>query len=65
MPNIKSIKCKAFAKINLFLNVFDKTKDNLHNLNSLVCFISLYAFSLYSYVVIFESIYTFYHVNAN
>ena len=42
MPNIKSIKCKAFAKINLFLNVFDKTKDNLHNLNSLVCFISLY-----------------------
>ena len=42
MPNIKSIKCKAFAKINLFLNVFDKTKDNLHNLNSLDCFISLY-----------------------
>ena len=26
----------------MFLNVFNKTKDNLHNLKSLVCFIDLY-----------------------
>ena len=38
----KTFKCKAYAKINLFLNVFNKTKDNLHNLKSLVCFIDLY-----------------------
>ena len=38
----KIFKCKAYAKINLFLNVFNKTKDNLHNLKSLVCFIDLY-----------------------
>ena len=38
----KTFKCKAYAKINLFLNVFDKTKDKLHNLKSLVCFIDLY-----------------------
>ena len=42
MLNGKSITCKAYAKINLFLNVFNKTKDNLHNLKSLVCFIDLY-----------------------
>ena len=38
----KTFKCRAYAKINLFLNVFNKTKDNLHNLKSLVCFIDLY-----------------------
>ena len=38
----KIFKCKAYAKINLFLNVFNKTKDNVHNLKSLVCFINLY-----------------------
>ena len=38
----RTFKCKAYAKINLFLNVFNKTKDNLHNLKSLVCFIDLY-----------------------
>ena len=38
----KTFKCKAYAKINLFLNVFNKTKNNLHNLKSLVCFIDLY-----------------------
>ena len=38
----RTFKCKAHAKINLFLNVLDKTKDNLHNLKSLVCFIDLY-----------------------
>ena len=38
----KTFKCKAYVKINLFLNVFNKTKDNLHNLKSLVCFIDLY-----------------------
>ena len=38
----KTFKCKAYAKINLFLNVFNKTKDNLYNLKSLVCFIDLY-----------------------
>ena len=42
MLNGKSITCKAYAKIDLFLNVFNKTKDNLHNLKSLVCFIDLY-----------------------
>ena len=38
----KTFKCKAYAKVNLFLNVFNKSKDNLHNLRSLVCFIDLY-----------------------
>ena len=38
----KTFKCRAYAKINLFLNVFNKTKNNLHNLKSLVCFIDLY-----------------------
>ena len=38
----KTFKCKAYAKINLFLNVFNRTKENLHNLKSLVCFIDLY-----------------------
>ena len=38
----KSITCKAYAKINLFLNVFNKTKDNLHNLKRILCFIDLY-----------------------
>jgi len=42
MLNGKTFTCKAYAKINLFLNVFNKTKDNLHNLKSLVCFIDLY-----------------------
>ena len=42
MLRSKILKYKAFAKINLFLNVFNKTKDNLHKLNSLVCFIDLY-----------------------
>jgi len=38
----KIFKCKAYAKINLFLNVLNKTKNNLHKLKSLVCFIDLY-----------------------
>ena len=38
----KTFKCKAYAKVNLFLNVFNKSKNNLHNLRSLVCFIDLY-----------------------
>ena len=38
----KFFKCKAYAKINLFLNVLNKTKNNLHKLKSLVCFIDLY-----------------------
>ena len=38
----KTFKCRAYAKINLFLNVFNRTKNNLHNLKSLVCFIDLY-----------------------
>ena len=42
MLRAKTFKCKAYAKINLFLNVFNKTKDNLHKLKSLVCFINLY-----------------------
>ena len=42
MLNGKTFTCKAYAKINLFLNVFNKTKDNLHNLKSLVCFVDLY-----------------------
>ena len=42
MLKAKTFKCKAYAKVNLFLNVFNKSKDNLHNLRSLVCFIDLY-----------------------
>ncbi len=42
MSKRKTFKCKAYAKINLFLSVFNKTKDNLHNLKSLVCFLDLY-----------------------
>ena len=42
MLRTKTFKYKAYAKINLFLNVFNKTKNNLHNLKSLVCFIDLY-----------------------
>ena len=42
MSKIKIFKCKAYAKINLFLNVFNKTKDNLHKLRSLVCFVNLH-----------------------
>ena len=42
MSKRKTFKCKAYAKINLFLNVFNKTKHNLHNLKSLVCFVDLY-----------------------
>ena len=42
MLKVKSFECKAHAKINLFLNVYDKTKDNLHNLKSLIYFIDLY-----------------------
>ncbi|PPR35470.1 MAG: 4-diphosphocytidyl-2-C-methyl-D-erythritol kinase [Alphaproteobacteria bacterium MarineAlpha6_Bin4] len=38
----KILKCKAYAKINLFLNVFEKTKENLHNLESLICFLNFY-----------------------
>ena len=38
----KTFKCKAYAKINLFLNVLNKTKNNFHKLKSLVCFIDLY-----------------------
>jgi len=38
----KIFKCRAYAKINLFLNVLNKTKNNLHKLKSLVCFIDLY-----------------------
>ena len=42
MLRSKIFRCKAYAKINLFLNVLNKTKDNLHKLKSLVCFINLY-----------------------
>ena len=42
MLKSKIFKCRAYAKINLFLNVFNKRKDNLHKLKSLVCFINLY-----------------------
>ena len=38
----KTFKSKAYAKINLSLNVYNKTKDNMHNLESLICFINLY-----------------------
>ena len=38
----KTVECKAYAKVNLSLNVFNKSKNNLHNLRSLVCFIDLY-----------------------
>ena len=38
----KTFECKAYAKINLSLNVYNKTKENLHNLESLICFINLY-----------------------
>ena len=42
MLKVKTFKCKANAKINLYLNVFNKTQENLHKLKSLVCFIDLY-----------------------
>ena len=42
MLSKKIFECKAYAKINLFLDVYNKTKDNMHNLESLVCFIDLY-----------------------
>ena len=42
MLRSKIFRYKAYAKINLFLNVLNKTKDNLHKLKSLVCFIDLY-----------------------
>ena len=39
--NMKFIKIKSFAKINLALNVVDKSKK-LHKIESLVAFIDLY-----------------------
>ena len=42
MVKAKIFKSKAYAKINLFLNVLGKTNENMHKLKSLVCFINLY-----------------------
>jgi 4-diphosphocytidyl-2-C-methyl-D-erythritol kinase len=36
------ISQKSFAKINLFLKVFDKNSNNYHNISSLMAFIDIY-----------------------